>query len=170
MLERKNKRIQYKNTLLHGMIQWQWWRIALTPRNKRISDTISKRGVLDGKTIWLSSKQTNWKIKFTQGYAGTVQALDTTWYNRHEQSEQEYKHLASTVIDEETGRQLEYRHLTQHLKFKDDWLKSGANKLYRLFQGSKQETDETQQIKGMNTLFWINKSQLPKNKTATIIG
>ena len=75
------------------------------------------------------------------------------WYNRHEQSEQEYKHLAITIIDEETGRRLEYRHLIQHPKFKDNWLKSGANEFYRLFQGSKEETDGTQQTKGTNTLF-----------------
>ena len=52
------------------------------------------------------------------------------------------------------------------MKFKDGWLKSGANEFYQLFQGSK-KTDGSQQIKGTNTLFWINKSQLPKNKTAT---
>ena len=43
------------------------------------------------------------KIKFTRGYAGAVRALDPTWYNLHKQSEQEYKHLASTVIDEDPG-------------------------------------------------------------------
>ena len=77
------------------------------------------------------------KIKFTRGYAGAVRALDPTWYNLHKQSEQEYKHLASTIIDEETGRRLEYRHLIEHQKFRDDWLKSGANEFYRIFQGSK---------------------------------
>ena len=93
------------------------------------------------------------KIKFTREYAGAVRALDPTWYNLHNQSEQEYKHLASTVIDEETGRRLEYRHLIEHPKFRDDRLKSGANELYRLFQGTKTETDGTQRIKGTNTLF-----------------
>ena len=107
------------------------------------------------------------KIKLTRGYAGAVRALNPTWYNFHKQSEQEYKHLASTVIDEETGQRLEYRHLIEHPKFKDDWLKSGANEFYQLFQGSKKETDGTQQIKGANTLFWINKEQVPRNKTAT---
>ena len=90
-----------------------------------------------------------------------------TWYNLHEQSEQEYKHLASTVIDEETGRWLEYRHLIEHPKFQDDWLKSGANEFYRLFKGSKTKLDGTQRIKGTHTLFWINKEQVLKNRTAT---
>ena len=70
------------------------------------------------------------KIKFTRGYAGAVHALEPTWYNLHEQSEQEYKHFANTVIDEETGRRLEYRHLIEHPTFKNDWLKSRANKFY----------------------------------------
>ena len=64
-------------------------------------------------------------------------------------------------------RQLEYRHMIEHPKFRDDSLKSGANEFYQLFQGSKSETDGTQQIEGTNTLFWINKKQVPKNKTAT---
>ena len=67
------------------------------------------------------------KIKFTRRYAGAVRALHPTWYNLHKQSEQEYKHLTSTVIDEETGRRLEYRHLIEHPKFQDNWQKSGAN-------------------------------------------
>ena len=62
---------------------------------------------------------------------------------------------------------LEYRHLIEHPKFRDNWLKSGANEFYRLFQGSKTETDETQKIKGANTLFWINREQVSKNRTAT---
>ena len=89
------------------------------------------------------------------------------WYDLHKHSEQKYKHLANTVINEETRRRLEYRHLIEHPKFKDNWLKSGANEFYRLFQGSKIETSETQRIKGTNTLVWIKKEQVPKNKTAT---
>ena len=75
--------------------------------------------------------------------------------------------MASTVIDEETGRRLEYRHVIEHPEFRDDWLKSGVNEFYRLFQGSKTKTDGTQRIKGTNTLFWINREQVPNNKTAT---
>ena len=75
--------------------------------------------------------------------------------------------MASTVIDEETGRRLEYRHLIEHPKFRDDWLTSGANEFYQLFQGSKKEPDGSQMIKGTNTLFGIKKQQVPENKTAT---
>ena len=71
------------------------------------------------------------------------------------------------VINEETGRRgqrLEYRHLTEHLKLKDDWLKSGANEFYRLFQGSETKTDGTQRIKETNTLFMINKDRYRRIK------
>ena len=61
--------------------------------------------------------------------------------------------MANTVIDEKTGRRLKYRYLIDYQKIRDNWLKSGANKFYRLFQGSKEETNGTQQIKGTNTLF-----------------
>ena len=72
------------------------------------------------------------KVSFTRGYAGAAKALShtPTWSELNKQSEQEYKHFANTVIDEETGRRLEYRHLIKHPKFKDDWLKSGANEFY----------------------------------------
>ena len=105
------------------------------------------------------------KIKCTGGYTGAIRALDPTWYSIHELSKQECKHLASTVVDEETGRRLEYRHLIEHPYFRDDWLKSGANEFYRLFQESKTEPDRTKRIKGTNTLFWINIEQVSKNKT-----
>ena len=52
-------------------------------------------------------------------------------------------------------------------KLEEDLSKSGANKLYRLFQGSKKETDGSQQIKGTETLFWIKRQQVPTNKTST---
>ena len=62
---------------------------------------------------------------------------------------------------------MKYKHLIEHPKFKKDWLKSGANEFYRLFQGSKKKMDGTQRIKGTNTLFWVKKEQVPKNKKVT---
>ena len=103
------------------------------------------------------------KLPFTRGYVNAANALNPTWYNQHKQSTQEYKHFANTVIDEETGRRLEYRHLIEHPKFSKDWLASGANEFYQLFQESKTRTDGKQQIKGTNTLFWIKKEQVPNN-------
>ena len=51
---------------------------------------------------------------------------------------QGYKHIANTVIDEASRRNLEYRHLIKHQKFWDNWLTYGANKFYSLFQGTKE--------------------------------
>ena len=103
--------------------------------------------------------------KFTWGYAGAVWVLAPTCYKLYNQSKQEYKHFANTVIDEEMGRRLEYRHLIKQPKFRVNWLKLGANKFYQLFQAFK-KTDGSQRIKGTNTLFWIKKEQVPKNKKA----
>ena len=108
------------------------------------------------------------KLKgFTGGYANAVENLSQTWYNWHESSNQEYKNYANSVIDKETGKKMEYKHLIKHPKFKKDWLKSGANEFYRLFQGSKKKMDGTQRIEGTNTLFWVKKEQVPKNKKVT---
>ena len=60
------------------------------------------------------------KIKFTQGYKSAVWALAAIWYNLHKQRKRKYKHFSNTVIGEETGRKLEYRHLIEHPKFRDD--------------------------------------------------
>ena len=85
-----------------------------------------EKGNIGQKNILVVVKAKKLK-KITQGYANAVRALDTTWYNHHKQSAQEYKHLASTVIAKKMGRWLEYRNLIQHPKCKDDWLMSGAN-------------------------------------------
>ena len=93
------------------------------------------------------------RTKFTCEYAGAVRALKPTWYNLHEQSEQEYKHLANTVIDEETGRRLEYRHLIENPKFRDDWVKSGTNGFYQLSQGSEKKRMVANELKKLTHYF-----------------
>ena len=65
------------------------------------------------------------------------------------------------------GRRFEYGHLIECPKFNKDWLTSSVNKFYQLFQGSKREKDGSQRIIGTNTLFWIKKDKVPKNKKAT---
>ena len=74
---------------------------------------------------------------FLGGYANGGENLSRTWYTCHEWTNQEYKIYANSVIDEETGKKMEYKHLIEHPKFRKDWLKSGANEIYRLFQESK---------------------------------
>ena len=103
-------------------------------------------------------------IPFPNRYANLVQALDPTWYNQLKQSTQEYKHFANIIINEEIGRRIEYRHLIEHPKFNKDWLKSGTNKFYQLFQESKEENNGSQRINGTNTLFWIKKIRYQRIK------
>ena len=69
------------------------------------------------------------KASFTRGYAGAARAFShiPTWVEINKQIEQEYKRFANLIFNEETGRRLEYRHLIIHPKFKNDWLKAGAN-------------------------------------------
>ena len=56
---------------------------------------------------------------------------------------------------------MEYGHLIQELFYKDDWLISSANELGCLAQGLKRG------INGTNTVFFITKQQVPKNRTVT---
>ena len=59
-------------------------------------------------------------------------------------------HLAFAVIDEETGKALEYRDLIKLEKYKNVWEMSYANELGRLTQGIRD-------IPGTNTMFFIHK-------------
>ena len=97
-----------------------------------------------------------------------VESLSRAWYNYHEWINQEYKIYANSVIDEETGKKMEYKHLIEHPRFRKNWLQTGANESYRLFHGSKKEMDGTQRIKGTNTLFWVKKRASIKRQKSNI--
>ena len=56
---------------------------------------------------------------------------------------------------------MEYRHLIQDPFYKDEWLISSANELGRLAQGLKRSINVT------DTVFFITKQQVPKNRTVT---
>jgi hypothetical protein len=73
---------------------------------------------------------------------------------------QEYKYQANAVINEETGKAMEYRDLLKDPKHRETWSRAAANEHGRLFNG-------TQRVKGTNTCRWIKKSQVPKGKRAT---
>eukprot|EP00956_Cyclotella_meneghiniana_P020333 scaffold35676_cov69-Cyclotella_meneghiniana.AAC.2 len=70
-------------------------------------------------------------------------------------------HIAFAVIDEETGKALEYRDLIKLDKYKDVWSKSYANELGRLTQGIRD-------IPGTNTMFFIHKSEIPEDRRKDI--
>jgi hypothetical protein len=69
--------------------------------------------------------------------------------------------FALSVIDPETGKSLEYRHLIGNLSTKDTWLRSAANEFGRLAQGV------GGRIKGTNTIFFIPKNKVPAGRTVT---
>jgi hypothetical protein len=83
--------------------------------------------------------------------------------------EQEYKYRGSAVIDDETGKSMEYRDFLKDRKRRDTWSRAAANEHGRLFDGVGKNTDGTQRVKGTNTCHWIKKSQVPKGKRVTYL-
>jgi len=69
-------------------------------------------------------------------------------------------HFLGAVIDEDTGKMLEYRHLVQNESTRVVWERSFANEIGRLFQGIRH-------LKGTNTCFFIRKCQVPSDKRPT---
>ena len=65
--------------------------------------------------------------------------------------------LAGAIIDDVTGKAMEYRDLIQHDKYKDVWQRSYANELGRLAQGIRD-------IPGTDTIFFIARSEIPKER------
>ena len=71
---------------------------------------------------------------------------------------EQLKEMANAVLDVETGKMLEYRHLRQNTKYKEDWDVSAANKFGRLAQGVGGRT------KGTNTIFFVAKKATPQDR------
>jgi hypothetical protein len=70
------------------------------------------------------------------------------------------QHFLGTIIDEDTGKMLEYRHLVKNNSMRKVWEYSFLNKIGRLFQG-------ICNLKGTNTCFFIRKDQVPLDKRPT---
>eukprot|EP00970_Alexandrium_tamarense_P007123 scaffold1237_cov194-Alexandrium_tamarense.AAC.1 len=70
-------------------------------------------------------------------------------------------HFAFAVIDEETGKPLEYKDLMKLDQYKRIWSTSFANELGRLTQGIRD-------IPGTNTMFYIHKSEIPEDRRKDI--
>jgi len=84
--------------------------------------------------------------QFSAGYA---HAIDFIEMGMSTMPYQGYKY-ANVVIDEESGKPLEYRDLLKHEKYKDTWTTAGSNEYGRLFQGCGRNADGTQRITGTN--------------------
>jgi hypothetical protein len=68
------------------------------------------------------------------------------------------KEHACEVFDEESGKQLKYRQLITHPKYKEIWMHSSANEFGRLAQGV------GGRIQGTNTIYFIHKHQVPNDR------
>ena len=73
----------------------------------------------------------------------------------------ENKYFANAIIDEETGKYLEYRDLVNMEKYHDTWTTSFSNELRRLAQG-------IYEVPKTNTIFFISKSDIPKYRRKEI--
>jgi hypothetical protein len=69
--------------------------------------------------------------------------------------------MANSVINEETGASLEYRHLIQDETIFPVWNKAAANEFGRLAQGV------GGRIEGSTTIFFIPRHAVPKVKIIT---
>ena len=66
-------------------------------------------------------------------------------------------HFANAIIDDVTGKSLEYRDLMKMEKHRETWATSLANEIGRLAQGIRE-------IKGTNTIQFVHKKEIPKNR------
>ena len=72
------------------------------------------------------------------------------------------KELVSAVLDEETGKILEYRNLLKHPTLGPDWQISGANEFGRLAQGV------GGRVKGTNTIKFIKREDVPFDRRGDV--
>ncbi|KAL7529463.1 LOW QUALITY PROTEIN: hypothetical protein ACHAXR_002974, partial [Thalassiosira sp. AJA248-18] len=70
------------------------------------------------------------------------------------------EHFAYAILDEETGRSLEFRQLIKLDKYRDIWMRGFANELGRLAQGIRD-------IPGTDTINFIPFSEVPENEAVT---
>jgi hypothetical protein len=75
--------------------------------------------------------------KFSNGFGKAVAILDYMGGKEHAfiPDKQEYKYRADAVINEETGKSMEYKDLLKDPKYREDWSRAAANKFGRLFNG-----------------------------------
>jgi hypothetical protein len=83
--------------------------------------------------------------KFSNGYGKAVAFLD--YQGGQEDAfipdRQEYKYRACAVIDEDTGKSMEYKDLLKDPKHRETWSRAAANEFGRLFNGAGKNEDGT---------------------------
>ena len=88
------------------------------------------------------------------GYDNNNKPLLPHRYNTRYQAQQQH---AYAVVDPESGKLLEYRHLKSHPTYKTVWQQSMSNELGRLAQGNSK-------VAGTNTLYFIEYGDIPQNR------
>ncbi len=68
------------------------------------------------------------------------------------------RQFAVEMFDGESGKWLKYCNLITHPKYQEVWMRSSANEFGRLAQGVRG------QIKGTNTIFFVQKRQVPQDR------
>ena len=63
--------------------------------------------------------------------------------------------IINSVINEETGKLMEYRHIMKNTKYRQLYVTSYSKKLGRLSQGMPGK------VEGTNTIYFIGKSDVP---------
>jgi hypothetical protein len=107
--------------------------------------------------------------KFSNGFGKAVVFLDFMGGKEDAfiPDKQEYKYRVNAVIDENTGKSMEYRDLLKDPKHYEDWSRAAANKIGCIFNGAGKNKDGTQRVVGTNTCHWIKRSQVPHSKKLT---
>eukprot|EP00804_Cyclotella_cryptica_P025587 CCRYP_002823-RE/>CCRYP_002823-RE protein AED:0.29 eAED:0.29 QI:0/0/0/1/0/0/2/0/609 len=71
---------------------------------------------------------------------------------------EQYVDQALAVLDVDSGKQLNYRQLLKHPRYKDAWSRSAADEFGRLAQGV------GTRVKGTNTIQFIHETDIPRNR------
>ena len=100
------------------------------------------------------------ECKYTRGLAAANHALQV--YQLHTTMAAKFpnKNYAHAILDEETGKALEFRHLIKLDKYRNVWMKSFANELGRLAQGIRD-------IPGTDTINFISFADVPDGEMVT---
>ena len=74
-------------------------------------------------------------------------------------------HMANSVLEQETEKQLNQGQLRKYPRFQETWNKSFSNEIGRLCQGvGKGPNGKGNRIEGTNTLFVIKFGDIPKDR------
>ena len=92
--------------------------------------------------------------KLTRGWSQANQNLQLDEWAHKE-------FFAGVIIDEKTGKSLEYRELIKRPETRETWFRSLSNEIGRLAQGIRD-------IKGTDTIFFIPKYEIPKDRLKDI--